>query len=311
MNLELDLGLDSLARAEVFAALEHAYSTEFAADEAARALTVADVIALVGSHGGTNIDAKSTDLNWGQIVRDADDDFPEIRFVLKDRPFFAALAFSVYRIFNWFCRIFLRLEVHGLDEIKKLERPFLICPNHQSFLDPFVLCSNYPFALFRNIFHVGASEFFSNALMRFVAKMLNVVPVNPDTELMRAMKAGAIGLKHGKVLNIYPEGERAFDGDLHQFKKGAAILASELDLPIVPVAIDGLYKVWARQSWRIRPAKVKIQIGKPFYARDILDREGSGGSPTALQRTDDDRYTKVTDHLKETIADMIAELRQS
>jgi 1-acyl-sn-glycerol-3-phosphate acyltransferase len=147
--------------------------------------------------------------------------------------------------------------------------------------------------------------------MRFVAKMLNVVPVNPDTELMRAMKAGAIGLKHGKVLNIYPEGERAFDGDLHQFKKGAAILASELDLPIVPVAIDGLYKVWARQSWRIRPAKVKIQIGKPFYARDILDREGSKGSTTALQRTDDDRYTKVTDHLKETIADMIAELRQS
>ena len=69
---------------------------------------------------------------------------------------------------------------------------------------------------------------------------------------MKAMKAGAVGLKHGKVLNIYPEGERAFDGDLHNFKKGAAILSTELDLPIVPVAIDGVYKVWARGSWRIR-----------------------------------------------------------
>jgi long-chain acyl-CoA synthetase len=195
----------------------------------------------------------------------------------------------------------MRLEVHGLENLRGSERPFLICPNHQSFLDPFVLCSNYPFALFRNIFHVGASEFFSNALMRFIAKMLNVVPVNPDTELMRAMKAGAIGLKHGKVLNIYPEGERAFDGELHQFKKGAAILATELDLPIVPVAIDGLYKVWPRRSWRIRPAKVKIMIGEPFYAKDVLT-PGAPGSADAI-------YSVVTAHLKDRISAMIAEMR--
>jgi long-chain acyl-CoA synthetase len=302
MNLEIDLGLDSLARAEVFAALEHAFSVEFEAEEAARALTVTDVIDLVEKHTGGVTDGEvSTVLNWGSIVREADDDFPEVRFVLKDRPVFAAFAFSVYRIFNWLCLLFMRLEVHGLENLKNLERPFLICPNHQSFVDPFVLCSNYPFALFRNIFHVGASEFFSNALMRFIAKMLNVVPVNPDTELMRAMKAGAIGLKHGKVLNIYPEGERAFDGELHQFKKGAAILATELGLPIVPVAMDGLFKVWPRGSWRIRPAKVKIMIGEPFYAKDIL---------TSNQDvSDDERYSQVTTHLKDAIASMIADMR--
>jgi len=173
-----------------------------------------------------------------------------------------------------------------------------------------VLCSNYPFALFRNVFHVGASEFFSNALMRFVAKTLNVVPVNPDTELMRAMKAGAIGLKHGKVLNIYPEGERAFDGELHTFKKGAAILATELDLPIVPVALDGLHNVWARESWRIRPAKVKITIGSPFYAKEVIGSQKSlvnGISEPTL--SGDDRYEAVTDHLKQTIAIMIDEMR--
>jgi 1-acyl-sn-glycerol-3-phosphate acyltransferase len=133
--------------------------------------------------------------------------------------------------------------------------------------------------------------------------MLNVVPVNPDTELMRAMKAGAIGLKNGKVLNIYPEGERAFDGELHKFKKGAAILASELDLPIVPVALDGLHKVWARRTWRIRPAKVKVRIGEPFYAKDVLRDQ-------APDISDEDRYAVVTDHLKQTIANIIADLRK-
>jgi 1-acyl-sn-glycerol-3-phosphate acyltransferase len=143
--------------------------------------------------------------------------------------------------------------------------------------------------------------FFQGRFMRFVAKMLKVVPIDQDTQLLRAMKAGAIGLKRGMVLNIYPEGERAFDGKLHDFKKGAAILATELDLPIVPVALDGLHKVWARRSLKIRPAKVKIRIGEPFFAKDILASRNDAG-----QVGD---YEIVTDHLKQTIEELIGELR--
>lgn len=332
MNLEIDLGLDSLARAETFAALEQAFSTEFNGDEAATALTVANVVALINEHGGENVKVQSLDLNWGEIVRNTDDDFPEVRAVLRDRPVFTAFAWLFYKSFNLFCRVFMRLEVMGAENLieterraraagNSSERSFLICPNHQSFLDPFVLCSTYNYSLFRRVFHVGASEFFNNAVTRSIAKMLNVVPVNPDTELMRAMKAGAIGLKHGKVLNIYPEGERAFDGELHDFKKGAAILATELELPIVPVAMDGLYKVWPRRSWRIRPAKVKVHIGKPLYARDILAEPPASAGGTDATGTDqtqehaaldrpNDKYEIVTAHLKKTISDMIDEMRR-
>jgi 1-acyl-sn-glycerol-3-phosphate acyltransferase len=114
------------------------------------------------------------------------------------------------------------------------------------------------------------------------------------------MKAGAVGLKKGKVLNIYPEGERAFDGELHEFKKGAAILATELDLPILPVALDGVWKVWARRSWKIRPAKVKIRFGAPIYARDIVSAD----------MDDEAKYAAVTSHLKNEIAAMIENMRQ-
>lgn len=323
MNLEIDLGLDSLARAETFAALEQAFSTEFDGDEAAKALTVGNVIDLIKKNAGEDASASSVDLNWGEIIRTADDDFPEVRAVLKPRPIFAVFAFLVYKLFHLIFRVFMLLEVRGMENLKSrlelaedgsIAKPFLICPNHQSFLDPFVICSNYPYRLFKNIFHVGASEFFEGSLMKNIAKMLNVVPVNPDTELMRAMKAGAIGLKNGRVLNIYPEGERAFDGELHGFKKGAAILATELDMPIIPVAIDGLYKVWPRNSWRIRPAKVKITIGEPIDAKKIaampaLDSgefEGTG----EVSSSKDVAYERVTAHLKQTIADMIKGMRQ-
>ena len=194
----------------------------------------------------------------------------------------------------------MRLEVQGRENLQKLEKPFLICPNHQSFLDAFVLCSTYDFDRFRNTFHVGASYFFQNRFMKWVAKMLQTVPVDPDTQLMTAMKAGAVGLKKGRILNIYPEGERGFDGELHDFKKGAAILATELDLPILPVALDGLHKVWARRTLKIRPAKVKIRFGKPFYAKEIVSPE----------MNDEEKYEIVITHLKNEIARMIEEMRK-
>lgn len=307
MNLEIDLGLDSLARAEVFAALEQAFETEFTADEAASALTVNDVITLVSNTPAGKLaisedKAINADLNWSAILKNADDDLPEVNAVLRDRPIFITFAYIVYRGFNLFCRVFMRLDVKGVEKLKTIERPFLICPNHQSFLDPFVLTSNYPLSVFKHIFHVGASMFFKSGFMQFVARMLNVVPIDQDTQLLRAMKAGAIGLKKGKVLNIYPEGERAFDGELHAFKKGAAILATELELPIFPVALDGLQNVWARRSWKIRPAKVKIRIGDPFYASEVI-------SKLAVETSDEEKYQAVTDHLRGKIEAMIAEMR--
>ena len=307
MNLEIDLGLDSLARAESFAALEQAFSTEFAAEEAATALTVGDVIKLVKDHGGETTGDISVDVNWAKIVEKADASVPEIQPVLKNRPLFAPFAWFVYRCFNVVCRVLFRLEVEGLENLTSMrpnaaaKNAFVVCPNHQSFLDPFVVCSNYPLGFFRDTFHVGASEFWEGGFMSWVSRMLQVVPVNPDTELMRAMSAGAAGLKNGKILHIYPEGERAFDGDFHDFKKGAAILATELDLPIIPVALDGLYKVWPRHSWRIRLANVKVRFGKPFYARDILADH--------LDLTSAEKYVLVTEHLKQTIIEMVDEMR--
>jgi 1-acyl-sn-glycerol-3-phosphate acyltransferase len=179
-----------------------------------------------------------------------------------------------------------------------MQAPFLICPNHQSFLDPILVCSTYPYRVLKKTFHVGASEYWANFFSAQIARLLNIVPVDPDTNLMKAMRAGAAGLNAGRILNIYPEGERSFDGLLHQFKKGAAILALELNLPIVPVALDGVFKVWPRKSWRIRLARVKIHFGEPI-------------NPTASSRNPivDETYRTITNGLKDNIHNMLAKMR--
>ena len=66
-----------------------------------------------------------------------------------------------------------------------------------------------------------------------------MVVVDPDANLVPAMRAGAYGLRHGRSLILYPEGERSIDGTPRTFKKGAAILSIHLQVPIVPIAIEG------------------------------------------------------------------------
>jgi 1-acyl-sn-glycerol-3-phosphate acyltransferase len=141
--------------------------------------------------------------------------------------------------------------------------------------------------------------YFTNAAMAQIARLINVVPIDPDLQLVRAMRAGAAGLRSGKILTIYPEGQRSFDGRLYEFKKGAAILATELQLPIVPVALDGTYRIWPRESWHLRLAKVKVNFGQPIDAREIASHE-----------TDREIvYGRVTTVLKERIQGMLDEMR--
>ena len=301
MSLEIDFGLDSLSRAEVFAGLEQAFNIEFDGDEAANALTVKEVVELVKKQaGGENAEIVETDFNWGAIVRESDNNMPEVQGILKSRPFGMGLVFVVFKFFNLIAKILFRMEVSGKENLNTLKRPFIVAPNHQSYLDPFLVTSEYSFDNLKNAFAVGASQFFENSFMQWVASFLNTVPVDADTQLLKAMKASAVGLKHGKILTIFPEGARAFDGDLHEFKKGAAILAVELDVPVVPVALDGFYKVWARDSNKISFAKTKIRYGKPFLPREIISAE----------MDDEAKYAAVTNHLKAEIEAMLAEMRK-
>lgn len=301
-NLEIDLRLDSLARAEIIASLEQTFGFEFDSKEITSAFTVGEVIKLVQkSANSENFKGEiSTEFNWDKIIKETGkDDLPEVRRVVRDNIFYTTVTFVFLKFVYLFCKIFLRLEVTGVEELKKLDKPYMICPNHQSFIDPFVVSSAYSFSTLRDIFHVGATEYFQNFFTRTLANFLKVVPIDADSQILKAMKAGAIGLKNGKILNIYPEGERAFDGELHPFKKGAAILATELNVPIVPVALDGLHKVWARKSRKIRLAKVKVKFGKPFYANEIIDAE----------MDDEQQYEIVTQQLKQKIKDMLDEMR--
>ena len=110
----------------------------------------------------------------------------------------------------------------GLEHLPASGPVSCICPNHQGYLDPFLLCGVLPYRVFRQLFVVGAAEYFQTPLMAWVARQINLVPVDPDASLVPAMKAGAFGLTHGKVLLLFPEGERSIDGTREALQEGRA-----------------------------------------------------------------------------------------
>jgi 1-acyl-sn-glycerol-3-phosphate acyltransferase len=79
------------------------------------------------------------------------------------------------------------------------------------------------------------------------------------------MRAGAYGLRNNKVLMLYPEGERSIDGTPRTFKKGAAILAHHMKVPIVPVALEGFYEAWPRGKQFQGFSHLQIEVLDPIY----------------------------------------------
>ena len=192
--------------------------------------------------------------------------------LLEKRPIAAPVLHLLARVIG---AVLFRVELTGVENLPA-KGGYMISPNHQSYLDPFMLCSRLPFEVFRKLFFVGAVEYFETPLTQWFARIANLVPVDPDSNLVPAMQAGAFGLARGKVLLLFPEGERAIDGTVKKFKKGSPILAQHLRVPIVPVAIKGVFELWPRGGGLNRRLlgpwsrhRVKIVIGEPMtFAED-------------------------------------------
>ncbi|HSE26156.1 MAG TPA: AMP-binding protein [Pyrinomonadaceae bacterium] len=300
MNLEIDLGLDSLARAECIVSVEQSLGIELKPEDVSNTQTVGELVQLANakiSGEPPSMRSAAAPFHWRDVLATAKE-VPEVDQLLRPKPAVVLLARVALKVIYFAARLLFRMEVKGREVLTNLEPPYLICPNHQSYLDPFLVCSTYPRRVLTNIFHVGASMYFTNAAMAQLARLINVVPIDPDLQMLHAMRAGVVGLRAGKILNIYPEGQRSLDGKLHEFKKGAAILATELKLPIVPVALDGTYRIWPRKSWRLRLAKVRITFGEPIDVRRLASDEPD----------EDAVYQKVTSELKRRIQHILYEV---
>src|SRR5450432_2195007 len=266
LNLELDLGLDSMQRVELLSRLEEELGGNVEESQLAEIYTVRDLLDAVlksAASGAGGAGTRVTFAGWKAILAE-DPDNPDVLALTHPNRVTDAFWFLLSRLVQVIALDRFHLKVSGLEKLPK-SGPYILSSNHQSYIDPLILTSVLPPEVFGRLFAVGTSDIFGQGFMRRLARSMKVVVLDPDANLVPAMRAGAFGLRHGMALILYPEGERSIDGTPRIFKKGAAILSIHMQVPIVPIAIEGFYDAWPRNQPFQKFAPLKMTFGDPLY----------------------------------------------
>ena len=260
------LGLSSLERVELMVALEDAFQTHI--DESAFS-GVRDVGQL-----RTLVERAST----GETPAPEPVEFPAWNRSLPAR---------IVRRMNlptWIlplARLFAWIRVEGLDHLQAIQGPVIFAANHQSHMDVPVILAALPGrwryrvapAMAKEFFkaHFFPKEFsrrewFTNSLNYYLAALtFNAFPL-PQREAGARQTLRYVGnlIENGYSVLIFPEGRRTETGEIDQFRPGIGMIASRLDVPVVPVRLEGLEKV-LHPTWRMaRPGRVRVAFGAPM-----------------------------------------------
>jgi len=160
--------------------------------------------------------------------------------VVIDAARFISLAFG---------KILWRVRYHDRANIpKNLKSGLLIVANHQTYLDPFLICA----PIKRKFRFMAWDKAFDWFLVGWLIKYLGSFPVDTTRGTTKSVLRESLGaLRDGATVLIFPEGARSFpDGKLQEFKTGAARIALEADVPILPVTVKGANRVWSQTMKR-------------------------------------------------------------
>ncbi len=249
-NIEIDLGFDSLAKIELLTFIDSAFGIEMDEESLTKYLIVEELYNFIKDR---NSKIEDGEINWEKIIsKEVDFNIPKHEKTLR--------IFSAFS--NFIFKLYFRIEVNGLENLPK--KPYIIAPNHQSFLDGFLIIASLPNEVLKDSYTIADEHFFNTLLKKSIADYSQIIPININSNLKIALQKSVKVLKDNKNIVIFPEGARSRDGKLLEFKKLFAILAKELNTPIVPVAIEGAFKAFPFGAIIPRPSKIKITFLKPI-----------------------------------------------
>jgi long-chain acyl-CoA synthetase len=258
-HIEIDLGLDSLAKVELLSFIETAFGVRLEEEDLLHHSLLYDLLKLISEKKER---VQMAQVDWGSILRASPP------YKLEHHP----LIFRIGRLILWaFFKLYNRLEVKKVQDLPK--PPFILAVNHASYLDGFVLACALPERVAQETYFLGEEGYFKNPLTSLFGKLAHVITVNLDKKLKASLQKTAWALRLGKVAVIFPEGARTRDGKLLPFKKGFAILSKELDIPVVPTALIGTYESMSIKDKLPKPKKIKVVFGEPILPQGMSYEE--------------------------------------
>ena len=250
-NLSDDLNLDSLGRVELLSALEDQYQIEL--DEAAitEATTLGDIERIV-SRGKSEAIA-----------------YPYPRWAMRFPVTW--IRFVVYHLFFLPLTLLMcRVRTIGVERFAKVKPPVLFISNHVTDVDAALILSALPWRWRYRMAIAMAGETLREWRMKAKVKyalgaaLFNVFSLPRQSGFRQSFAYAGEAVDRGFSILIFPEGTETTDGKLQPFKAGIGLLASELNVPVVPVRLRGLFEVKQRKQRFVKPRTVSITFGDPI-----------------------------------------------
>ncbi len=248
-HLEIDLGLDSLDKINLGVYLETNFGVKLTESELVGFPNVA-LLAESVKDKKTKLSVEAVD--WGKIFSEQLDlDLPKNWFTYN----------FIKNLSKVFLKVYFRLKGEGIENIP--DGPFILAPNHQSFFDGLFVTVFLKNKIMKKTYFYAKEKHIQSKILKFIAAKNNVIVMDLN-DLKTSLQKMAEVLKRGKNIIIFPEGTRTHTGKLGDFKKTFAILSRELNVPVVPVAIEGAYEALPRGTHFPKPfKKINVKFLKP------------------------------------------------
>ncbi|HYQ86684.1 MAG TPA: lysophospholipid acyltransferase family protein [Bacteroidota bacterium] len=177
----------------------------------------------------------------------------------SERVYFS-LVKSYFRLILAVCGI--RVEVLGAERIN-LSQNYVFVANHGSLFDIPAVIAGIP----SNVRLIYKKElervpFIGWAL--YMGRTYIAINRSQGQEAMRSMEEAARTIARGASVLVFGEGTRTTDGKLQPFKRGAFRLAVQAGIPVVPLTINGSYRILPKGSLSPRPGSISLVVDNPI-----------------------------------------------
>jgi long-chain acyl-CoA synthetase len=263
-DLQLDLGIDSIDWLELTFQISERINVTLSEATVAELRTVRDLLVKVaqGGEGGAAPKASLEDPE-GML-----DDRQRRWLEPKGLPL-RVLGRFLAAVNRVAMRVFFRLRVYGIENVPA-DGPYVLTPNHASYLDPFALAAALSTKQLERLYWAGwTGVVFGGPARNAFARAAQVVPIDPVGATASSLAFGGATLQRGCNLVWFPEGERSPDGRLRPFKLGLGLVLDRWRVPVVPVIIRGTHAAWprSRRLPLMRPVTVEFLV--PVQAGEL------------------------------------------
>jgi long-chain acyl-CoA synthetase len=267
--LDQELNMSSLDRVELMGELEERYQVDLSDVKFSDATTIGQVEELLRNPPKASVEIKYP--RWPQ------------NWIIT------ALRIAVYYALVWPATYILAApRIRGRENLRGLSGPVLVVSNHVTYVDIGWILAALPVRFRHRLATAMRGERIATMLrppreMNFLERaserisyflvfaLFNVFPLPREAGFRRSFAFAGDLADRGWNSLIFPEGITTPDGQLHPFRAGIGLLAKHLNLPVIPIRLDGLFDMKKTNRIAHAPGKVRVSIGAPVHFPQEMD----------------------------------------